>query len=167
MSETFEHVASGPNDHTGETSAPSSSLFAALRAKRDQILTRTLDLPVPGYDGAIFVRYKPITQELSTRANERFEKSRKQPHLGWESNALMLAGSVVGVYALDEDGKPVLVEDAFGERVAEGFGEKATRALDVVKIVYVNDMAIADAALQLTEWSGENNEAAVDEFAGN
>jgi hypothetical protein len=138
---------------------------AALKADR------TKDMPVPGYDGRVVVRYGPVPWSIMTKL--------QQPLTAGEPDATMLAkANADAVIAACRD---VLVRDdageleginpdgsvRFGPELAALLGADATTARGVVDWLFPSEWAVAAHASELVTWTQaatrEDNDALVGE----
>jgi len=141
------------------------SALSRLREIREQAVAKLYkDLKVPRWDeyGAeIWVRYGPLDVTHLNEATQRREKDKKR-NPGWVllANCDGLVKSCIGVYALVEGRKYSLRPgDADGEwtkfddDLARALGIDATRAVEVVRALYLTDGDIISTIMTLGEWS--------------
>jgi hypothetical protein len=142
----------------------------AKKAKRDL----TIVLPIPAWDGALFVRFRRLTTGELANAN-RTDKSKL-------INARVLASACAEILCVDpetgemttaaeilDDGNTAAVR--FDGRFADAFDLSGERPDQIVRSAYEDDFAIAAHAQKLIEWqSGEDLDRAtneeLEEFAG-
>jgi hypothetical protein len=166
-----EHSGDLHDTTLGEVPAAPSSALAGLRAQRDKIkATLFIDIPVPRYSG-VLVRFKPAPQGLVTKIMNAAEKS-KDADAGVIANAQVLAHCAVGVFQLDDLGKPLGDPSdwpVFGHELAELIGapEAGGTAVAVVRALYATDGDIAATAAALAEWSGYTAETVAADYEGN
>lgn len=159
------------DEFQGEVPAAPTSMLAGLRAQREKIRANLfIDIPVPRYEG-IRVRFRPAPQGLVTKIMNAADKS-KDVDSGVIANAQVLAHCALGVYEVDEDGKPKGSPDSwpiFGHDLAEAIGvpEAGSSAVAVVRALYATDGDIAATAAALAEWSGYTAEAVAADYEGN
>jgi hypothetical protein len=171
-----EHDTAGTPAAAG---SPLSSLRDRRKARRKKL---HLDLKVPGYDPAIFVRFQPASQSKLISEIKRAEKSKDQ-HAIALANASLLIDACQGVFQVDEHKREVSIDPdnltadpsewlKFGPELGELLadkeaGELLVKASDVARALYDNDMALGAAADRLIEWSRTMNEELERENEGN
>lgn len=151
-------VAAAP----AELPAAASSQLTGLRQRRAAARQASkLDLAVPGYDPAVYVRFRALQPEELERIRARHAKA-KPTEQAFRVNAAVLATAAVGVFELDPDtGDEVSVdpEDRYGDwprfddRLAGLLGETAATAQDAVTALYVEKMHVLSAGDEVALWS--------------
>jgi len=138
---------------------PGSALEHLRRKVQKARETRVLDLDVPTLDGAIVVRFRPIT---ATELADIYKRRRNTP---LEEQSLMSAADVcaktcIGIYERSANGE--LVTD--GEYLASEDGRPVTfatlglastgRAVDEVRALYTADGDVIGTSNAVVEFSG-------------
>jgi hypothetical protein len=132
-----------------------TGLARLAEARKAALETLHLDMQVPRLDPPVVVRVRPITNAEVAAITKRFRGKTDGAVL---HNAAIIAESCLGVFGIDEDGRPV--EDQqdwprFDEQLAEILGmDGASTAVDVVRGLYLTDGDVASAADRVVEWSG-------------
>lgn len=161
-------------EQTGLAPAATGSRLESLRDRRAKALQAAyLDLEVPRIDPPIYVRFAPVPMHRIQSANKLTEKSKDQDRIVI-TNAAILAGACQGVYEI-VDGTEVSIDpdDRFGdwpkfdERLAGLLGVDASKAIEVVRALYITDGDIVSTADKLAEWSGYTAEQHEREVEGN
>lgn len=176
MSDQTHHEAAAAPD---EVPAADSSALAALRARRRKPLEALyIDLVIPRYDPPIYVRYAPITQTRLEEISSKTEKSKERDRTAL-GNATVLAETCIGLFELDSEGEAVSIDPAnptsssgdwvkFDDRLVELFElDKAPRAAEVVRQMYLTDGDVAATVVKLGEFSGYSETDLERAFAGN
>lgn len=156
--ETDEQTAAG----TASNGRGDTSMFAGLRAKREKIGgDRHIDLDVPGYDGALVIRYGVVSWDEGRKMAEKFEQSKNPDKDLWAQVDFLIKGCQM-VLMKDDDGnlQPLhKLTDAFGDepvrfddRLASALGIDATSARQVVLGTFNNEWAMTAQHNQFGEW---------------
>ena len=165
------------------TPASAGSPLASLRDRRKARRKKLkLDLVVPGYDPPVYVRFRPASQSKLVQELKRAEKSKDKDAITL-ANASLLVEACLGVFQVDIEGTEVSIDPdnlttdesewlKFGPKLGtlladEEAGELLSKASDVVRALYDNDMALAAASTRLVEWSQSMNEELDRETEGN
>lgn len=168
-----ETSADPTTSEPGPRPAAAGSPLSSLRARREDAKKGLhLDVAVPRLDPPVYVRFAPATQAQIDRAAKRHEKS-KDADKSVITNAVILAEACQGVFEVI-DGEAVSVDHrdrdgewpCFDDRLAELLGVDASKAVDVVRALYLTDGDVIKVASQLAEWSGYSAED-LEEYSGN
>lgn len=141
---------------TGDRPAAAGSPLANLRARRQAAADRLhLDLAVPRLDPPVFVRFRPITQAEINRINAQHAKS-KAKDVDVVVNAVSLATCCLGVF---DDTTVELVDAGEAPKFDEDLAEllelpEGSKAVDVVRGLYLTDGDVIAAGAELAQWSG-------------
>lgn len=145
-----------------EVPAATGSPLSGLRQRRAEARKRAhLDVVVPGYEPAVFVRFRALTPEELERIRARHAKA-KATEQALRVNSAVLATSCVGVFELDpETGEEVSVdpEDRYGSwprfdtRLASILGVEADNADATVRALYLEPMHILSVGDEVATWS--------------
>lgn len=168
---TEEHTP----DQAGARPAAPGSPLASLRDRREKAREELhLDLAVPRLEPPVYVRFAPVEQSQINRINERHRKS-KDKDKDVIINALVLTEACRGVFEVI-DGESVSVNPGgrdgdwprFDPELADllGLNPDETKAVDVVRGLYLTDGDIIATASRLAEWSGYSM-ADLEEHSGN
>lgn len=152
------------------------SLAARLKEQHEQLQQeRHLDLPIPGYNGDLVARYKPLDWDFFKKIGVRTEKS-KNPRKELYAQADTLIESCEEIFAVDDKGVLVSlykVMDISGdepvrydERLAEAFGLKVGTARDSVFGLFNNDIAITNHHNEVAEWMQDTSGDSDGDFSG-
>jgi len=155
---------------SASTPAPIGSALASLRAEREKAAEKLyLDLPVPRYDN-LHIRVQPIEQADVKRIGERFKKSRDQ-EAPVKQAATIVATACIGIFSRGENGEPLGDPSewpTFDAEVAAAIDRPdLTRAVDIVRAVYLTDGDIIATQVRIGEWSGYSTEQLDSEYSGN
>lgn len=167
----------------GSTPAAEGSALSSLRERRKARRRKMfLDLVVPGYEPAVYVRFRPASQSKLIAEVKRADKSKDKDAITI-ANAAVLIEACVGVFQIRADGEEVSIDPdnltpdqgewlIFGPELGalladEDAGEVLSRASDVARALWDNDMALAAASSRLIEWSQTMNENLDREHEGN
>lgn len=143
------------------------SVLDRVRARRAEVMAeRTIDLEVPGYDGDLVVRFRPLEGPvfarlafaLNPQAGERMEDRR---HSAIYTEAL-IEGCVEVMVRPAPGAPPVpLTEDPppvrFEQRLADLLGFEAKTARDVVRGVYGREAAMVQHVMALFGFSSDTS----------
>lgn len=157
--------------------AAEGSPLADLRSRRRRRRERMFfERPVPGMEPPIYLRFKPIEQSKFIAAAKRVDKAKNDDAVAL-ANAALLIDACVGVFEYDDDGSTrisvdtdrspdpsdwVRIDQRLGELIADE-GQTLTRASDVARALFDNDMALGAMADEVLEWSRSMNEQLDDE----
>jgi len=173
---TFENDLTG--DEPGDFPAAAGSQLESMRdRRRRRRAAMHFDRKVPGFDPPVFVRYKPADLGRLAAAIKTAEKSKNQDAIAI-AHASVLISACIGVFEVDEHGDEVSIDPRdrhgewprFDQRLGELLadeGETLTRASDVVRALFDNDMALGEASDALIDWSRSMNEDLERESTGN
>lgn len=135
------------------------NLLDRLRERRNQIASKDeyrLDLPVPGYDGELVVRYKYTEyNETAERADRLRGVDAGQVPLISAIDTLIAACDKVMIVV---NGRLVPIDEGaltpvrFEERLADILAFNASKARDVVRGLFNNDYAIIEQAMTVSRW---------------
>lgn len=171
---TEHHDEATPVDQ--DAPAAEGSMLASIRndrkARRNQ---QRFDRRVPGLPN-IYVRFRPINQTKLIASVKAAEKS-KNPDAVAIANANVLIDACLGIYELldgeevspdprDRHGNLPRFDQQLGELIALD-GEELTKAVEVCRALYDNDLALAATVDELLEWSRTMNEDLDREHQGN
>lgn len=158
-------------DVAGETNE-GSTMLERLRARRVAIAKpRHADLDIPGYNGLLVLRVRPVAWKWLRDRTEAAQRDRS----GWrELNAhcdvIIQATDEILVRENDElqpinpDGEPTRWDDRLVALLQ--LGDNVKRARDVVRATFNNDVAVSVFYAELMEWLQESNAEADEEFQG-
>lgn len=177
MSDTMDDVVHEPNGATyasGNGEVP-GSVLAQLRRRREALQQeRHIDLEVPGYDGMLLARYRPVAWERLREINERAEKTlRSNPRKDLIASADVLISACECILYREEKGgdtAKVLGGDSpmrFDKRLAETMGiPEASTARQVLFGIFADDLSVTSTYVELLEWQGEGDVEVDDELVG-
>lgn len=162
-------------------SAPSGSAMASIRERRKKRMQKLhFDIEVPGMEPPIFLRCKPVDQPTFMKQIERAGKSKDDDAIV-RANAVVLADACIGVFELDDRGREVSVDPGnpttnpsewltigpeLGKLIAEE-DQLLSRATDVARALFDNDMALCYQTDRLITWSRTMQEDDDREHEGN
>jgi hypothetical protein len=144
-----------------EVPAAPNSPLAGLRARRDAAREQSfLDLRAPGYEPAVYVRFRALKPSEITRITNLHSKARPEDQ-PLAVNAALLAAACLGVFGLDEAGEPVgdpaswprFSSPEFVAELGLDFGGEAPRAATVVREFYVDEIDVMAVGDKLASWS--------------
>lgn len=164
-----------PGDTPSEPASESATILAALRERHvqtQQAQDHHLDLPIPRFGGDIVVRYEPIPYSKVQQITDRAVKA-KHPLATLWGNADMLIASCREILGMGTDGKlHVLLgkDDAplrFDDRLAEEFAIPTDgRARKVVQAMFANDLALAVAGGEVSQWMPQIGQEVDEDYLG-
>lgn len=157
--------------------APQAPAIKSLKARREALVAKLyLDLQVPRWDAdggpKIFVRYGPVAMAKLDQAVERRKKSDPKE---WSllASADALVDACIGVYVM-EDGKQLSLKDGdpggrwtrFDQDLANSLGlnTATSKAVDVVKYLYLTDGDLIAASNEVFEWSAVSIDKVDEDF---
>ncbi|GAB3867386.1 hypothetical protein GCM10028801_41260 [Nocardioides maradonensis] len=175
----FDDEFAGEPDATAPA-APGSPLSSLRERRKARKAKLQLDLKVPGYEPAVYVRFKPVDQARLASELKKAEKSKDRDAITL-ANAALLIDACIGVFQVDGDGTEVSIDPdnltpdvdewlKFGPELGALLadeGEAFNRAADVARALWDNDVALTAAAGRLYEWSQTMNEDLDREQQGN
>jgi len=133
------------------------SLLSRIRERRAQLQEeRHLDLDIPGYDGMLVARYRPLPWDEVKKIGEKVEKS-KNPRKELYAMADVLVRACDSIWFRDpetnelrpvQSGEPVRYDD----RLAEALGFTADSARQVLLATFNNDLAVTAHHMEAAEW---------------
>jgi hypothetical protein len=160
-----------------QNDAPSvdQSILGGLRQARQKIGAGAdpLDIPVPGYDGQLVIRYRwvPMEQLASTaRSLVKIDNPTKQ-HIAAAADAHNQCCDEVLV-RVNGELKPLSTNEfpitfADGERLAFALGfQKPATARECVQAVFNNDYALVDTAFKVMSWLEDTSRKVSEEQLG-
>lgn len=159
----------GVADELVEESGVPRSLRDRLRQRREEMRAdNTLDLLIPGYDGELAVRYRPISEDQLQRFADRLTKKTGGEALLAARQLIIAAAETVLVREdgelrplTDDNGAPII----FDARLGEIMEIEADRAVDIVAEVFspdgVQPLAVNAHGGALINWM-QGNDAEVD-----
>ncbi len=149
----------------------SANVLGRLRAQREELLReRHLDVPIPGYRGELWARFRPIDWvELRQIAQREAASDDERAALHSQADTLVTACEEVyartadgGRIALGGDGEPA----RFDEALAEALEIKADTARDVLLAVVANDFAVTSLWDRVTAWMSGASQEVDEQFVG-
>lgn len=147
--------------------------FARLRDRRENIAKeRTIDLPIPGYDGELIARYQRVEYPVIRRIIEKMQKQKAAT--GDRADLYAMIDTIVAackeILYKSEDGKLTRLSPngpvRFDRTLAEGLGFQAETARQIVLEVFNNELAIGAHHSDLMEWLQGEAKATDEEFLG-
>lgn len=157
-------------------STVNKSLVDVLRAKREEHVTdKTYDLEVPGMQGLLVLRLRPVNASLLSRLRERMERS-KSPEREVDLSADTLLAACIEVLGranpndepqpLDNE-QPVTLSDP---RLGELLGFEAASGREAVLQVFAGapspGLALGIAMGDYVQWASAANEEADEAYLG-
>jgi hypothetical protein len=144
-------------DNDGELATTAGSRIDRVK-KRHQAGRKPLFLPIPEWDGDVWVRYGKVGAKVLTAA---VGGRRKRPVV---ANSEMLVAACQEIYVIDDEtGKRVPIAEAgqqpvrFDGRLAELFELKGDTPVKIVMGMYRDDVAIGRHAQRVINWqNGED-----------
>lgn len=172
----LNELADQPDDAAvNEAVEEGGSVLERLKRRREQLgADRTEVFDIPGYNGELAARYKPVDFEMLKKLLNKIDRS-KNPRI-----ELLVMADIL-IMACDEilvraDGKlgpldPKADEPVrYDDRLAEFFGFEAANARQVVFGVFNNDIAIPSHHKEVLDWmqgvTQENTEDLLGESQG-
>lgn len=176
--ETGDEGIPEPAETTGRP-AGAPSVWDRLRADHERIAADRppLDLEVPGYHGALLVRYRFVPLKDATRNAEKLARLKDigEQALLSAVDTLILACQEILVRDPDTGGVRGLADDGdepirFDERLARGMnwtpGPTGFSARAIARKLFSNDYALIQQAREVSEWMSESAQEIGDDFLG-
>lgn len=142
-----------------------TSFLAQMKQKRQRIRDeRHYDLDIPGYNGDLVSRHKPLDWEVMKQIGERASKM-NHPKKELAGHADIIAQSCIGVFARNKGelvpfgeiiGQPDMTV-RFDPTLANAFDFHARSAREVVYGIFNDELAITAAYGKLDEWMGDTD----------
>jgi hypothetical protein len=162
------------SQETAEKKLSPDNLLTTLRSRRQEIgEAKSVDLEVPGYDGALVIRYGKVDWDELRRIAGKAQKSKSpRRELNAQADTLVAACQEVLIRVGEEllpiteafpeadTGEPV----RFDDRLAKALEFEAPNARAVVFGTYNNDLAVTLAHNDLTEWMRNSNQEEDEDF---
>lgn len=146
----------------------SDTLLTRLRERRAALgAARTTDLDVPGYDGAIVVRYKWVPYEEMAKAGRKLAKIKDDTRQQLAAAADTLVMCCESILLRVEDDLQPLAEHFGDEALGEALGFEAETARRAVFELFRNDYAVLQQAVEVSAWLQGESPEVDEEFAGN
>lgn len=145
------------------------NLMEALRQKREEASRNVLlELPVPGYDDLLVVRFqKTLTWQEARKAIETAQR-RGNPNNELFAISDLLIRTVEGIYGRsDPEGEFVLISSGFDEKLAEYFELDVKTARETVRLFYGNDIQMSAVQGRVMTWLQGIDESSGKELRGN
>lgn len=156
------------------------SILGDLRQSRKKIGAGAtpLDIPIPGYDGKLVVRFRwtPMERLASTAKSLAKIDNPTQQQIAAAADALVQCCDEFLVRVNGEDGKtelkslstnefPITFSD--GDRISFALGfEKPKSARECVQAVFNNDYALIDTSFKLITWLEDTSRKVSEEQLG-
>lgn len=140
-----------------------------LRAKRAEAQqTRFLELPVPGYDDLLVVRYgKNLTWLQAKKAIEKAQRSKDQFAELWAGCDILIA-TVVGIYGKGpDDDEYQIISDKFDQQLSDFMDLGVSTAREVIRLLYGNDLTVGATQARVMQWLQSVDESSGQEISGN
>jgi hypothetical protein len=152
--ETAENGHVAPSDNGGATSH-----LDWLRERHAAITAeRTLDKEVPGYDGRLILRFRPVPWRVTGRVQGLLSGKDPDARALLSANADILISACVGVYVYDDDGSLVSLDPTGDDvtiepRLAQLLGIEGTSARDTLLWLVGNEFVVGAMAGEVMEWT--------------
>lgn len=151
------------------TNPDPSSFLEILRAKRAEAnQARFLELPVPGYENLLVVRYgKTLTWLQAKKAIDKASKNKDEYAQLW-AMCDVLAQTVVGIYGrANEDDELVLISEHFDNALSDALGLGSTSARQTIRLIYGSDLTVGATQGRVMNWIQQVDEDSGTEISGN
>lgn len=161
----------GPGEHTGTigTAPNPDNLMEALRRKREEASKNILlELPVPGYDDLLVVRFQKTLSWLEAKKAIETAQRKGNPNNELFAMADLLIRTVEGIYGrADTEGQFVLISHAFDEQLAEYFQMDTKTARETVRLFFQSDIVMSAVQGRVMNWLQGIDQDSGKELAGN
>lgn len=140
-----------------------------LRAKREEASRNVLlELPVPGYDDLLVVRFqKTLTWQEARKAIETAQR-KGNPNNELFAIADLLIRTVEGIYGrADSEGQFVLISHGFDETLAEYFQLDVKTARETVRLFFQSDIVMSATQGRVMQWLQGIDQDSGNEIRGN
>lgn len=136
--------------------APKDNLMEQLRAKREETQKNVLlELPVPGYDDLLVVRFqKSLTWQEARKAIDTAQR-KGNPNNELFAIADLLIKTVEGIYGrADAEGELVLISNGFDKALADYFilNPPNETARETVRLFFGNDIVMSAVQGRVMTW---------------
>lgn len=143
------------------------SALAWLRGRHEALQAeRHLDLAVPGYEGRLIVRCRPVPWATIARVQTLMSGKDDEGRGLLNAQADVLIASCIDVLldgaSIDAGGAP----RRFDPELADMLGADTKSARALVFWIFPSEVAVAVAAGELLEWTSNASAEASDEFVG-
>jgi len=161
-------------DPAPEQAASNPSQFERLRRRREAIgQKRTVDLPIPGYNGELVATYKLLSWEIIRSILRRMERNKgagDRRELNAQVETLVMACEEIRFRDPNNGGqlKPLIEDETvrYDAKLAEVLGFEFVRPQHCLLETFGNDFAVSVHHGELIEWMQGSNEEADEEFVG-
>jgi hypothetical protein len=145
------------------------NLMETLRAKREEAERNVLlELPVPGYDDLLVVRFqKTLTWQEARKAIDTAQR-KGNPDNELFAIADLLIRTVEGIYGrADAEGELVRISTGFDEQLATFFQLDAKTARDTCRLFFGSDIEMSAVQGRVMTWIQGIDQDAGKEIRGN
>lgn len=149
--------------------APKDNLMEHLRKKREEASKNVLlELPVPGYDDLLVVRFqKSLSWQEARKAIETSQR-KGNPNNELFAIADLLIRTTEGIYGrADTESEFVLISTGFDEKLAEYFQMDSKTARETARLFFQSDIVMSAVQGRVMQWLQGIDEASGNEIRGN
>lgn len=133
---------------------PKDTLMEQLRAKREEASQNVLlELPVPGYDDLLVVRFQKTLTWLEAKKAIETAQRKGNPNNELFAIADLIIRTVEGIYGrANPEDELVLISHGFDETLATYFQLEATTARETVRLFFGNDLHMSAVQGRVMTW---------------
>jgi hypothetical protein len=130
------------------------NLMQQLRAKREEASRNVLlELPVPGYDDLLVVRFQKTLTWLEAKKMIEVSQRKGNPNNELFAIADLLIKTVEGIYGrADPEGEFTLISHGFDEKLSEYFELDTKTARETCRLFFGSDITMSAVQGRVITW---------------